>query len=908
MSDKPILRVIYWNADGVRSKQQELTDLAVSDLNTDVLAISETRLTARSKLDMKGFACYRKDKRCNGTGQGVAILVKADLMHSLITVPNTLNLEAIGISLKLPCGDIVIFSVYQSPNMPLLVSDIDVLMATGNRVLLMGDINAKHPYWSPGPPNVHGKRLYEHMLNSDYIIHYPQDPTLVHYRPELKPSTPDILLTKNFNTISDICTIPALSSNHLPVFASFTVSVVRKQFVQFNYSKADWNKYRSLINSNIVLSSRIYSTTKEIDSTLIDFQNTVISSRNASVPTLTVKSGKTSIPRRIKRLIQKKNQLRRWVASETVILVRKQLNHQVHKLQLEIDIALQSYSDKKWDAKLKKVDSPSAELWRVVKSLRSNSVPPIPSLKTIDGTVTTNLQEQCDTLADAFLDNMLLTHNWVSDEQPAIDCSLIALKTHPHDSLSLTPVRPREIQKCILNLKTRKAPGPDNISNLLIKNLPQKSIVLLTKIFNTCFTLNYFPSVWKTAKVIPIHKPGKDTTIPTSYRPISLLPCLGKLFEKIIYTRLTRFSENMLLDEQFGFRAGHSTAQQLARVAEAVVHNLNLKKSTGMVLLDIEKAFDTVWHKALLHKLITLNTPMSLVKIIQSYLTDRSFQVHINDYLSSLKPVPAGVPQGSILGPYLFLIYLNDIPKQTRTSIACFADDTASFTSSEDVDLITGRLQLSIELLLSYFTKWKLKINANKTEAILFTRQRSLPTRVLQIDGFKIPWSRSVKYLGLVLDNRLNWSENTDKLCLKGIKALNALSPVLNRRSCLSSQTKLNIYKTLVRPCITYACPVWSSTCTTNINKLQVIQNRALKYSFNTPLYTNLQKLHIEIGLPNIISYIYKLSKKFYIYSNPKNKNILIKNICITRKTDLTYIDKYNRYKLPHHLFLELDE
>lgn len=296
------------------------------------------------------------------------------------------------------------------------------------------------------------------------------------------------------------------------------------------------------------------------------------------------------------------------------------------------------------------------------------------------------------------------------------------------------------------------------------------------------------------------------------------------------------------------------------------------------------------------------------MKLIQSYLTNRSFQVHINNCLSSLKSVPAGVPQGSILGPYLFLIFLNDIPKQTRTSIACFADDTASFTSSQDIDLIIGRLQLSIELLLSYFLKWKLKINTTKTEAILFTRHRFLPTRTLHIDGFNIPWSHSVKYLGLVLDKKLNWSENTDKLRIKGTKALNSLSLVLNRRSCLSSKTKLNIYSTLVRPCLTYACPVWSSTCPTNLNKLQVVQNKALKYSYNTPLYTNLTKLHLDIDLPSIYSYIYKVSKKFYLYSIPKNKNILVQNICKSRKTDLTYIDKYNRYKLPHHLFLDFDE
>lgn len=201
--------------------------------------------------------------------------------------------------------------------------------------------------------------------------------------------------------------------------------------------------------------------------------------------------------------------------------------------------------------------------------------------------------------------------------------------------------------------------------------------------------------------------------------------------------------------------------------------------------------------------------------------------------------------------------------------------------------------------------KWKLKINASKTEAILFTRQRSLPSQTLQINGYYIPWSRSVKYLGLVLDTKLNWTENTSKLRLKGIKALNALSPILNRRSPLSHNTKIHIYRTLVRPCITYACPVWSSTCATNLKKLQVIQNKAVKYSFNTPLYTNLLYLHVKINLPTLYKYIYKLSKVFYLHNNPKHKNKLIADICKTRNANLPFIDTYNRYKLPHHLFLD---
>ena len=299
------------------------------------------------------------------------------------------------------------------------------------------------------------------------------------------------------------------------------------------------------------------------------------------------------------------------------------------------------------------------------------------------------------------------------------------LSTSPQTSpLQLT--NPYEVRRKILLLKIRAAPGEDRIKPLMLRHLSKKALTFLTQIFNYLLQMGYFPYSWKRAAVIPIAKPNKPPMDPNSYRPTSLLSIVGKLFERITASRLTAYvnHQHLLPHEQFGFRKKHSTVSQLARISDYISNGYNLHKHTGMVSLDIEKAYDTAWIYGLMYKLIFLKIPTYLIFILRAFVEGRSFTVRLNDAFSTPKNTLSGLPQGAALSTTFFAIYISDMPHPPNTQMALYADDTALLEHSWWTDTIARRLTHAMTLLHRYFTKWKLGVNVNKTVAILFTKRR----------------------------------------------------------------------------------------------------------------------------------------------------------------------------------------
>jgi len=374
----------------------------------------------------------------------------------------------------------------------------------------------------------------------------------------------------------------------------------------------------------------------------------------------------------------------------------------------------------------------------------------------------------------------------------------------------------------------------------------------LSKSKTTDKTIYLVPDFCKIAKVVPIYK-AKDKENFTNYRPISLLPSVSKLLEKVVHKRVYHFLKDALYSSQYGFRPGHSTSHAVCEFTANMLQYLDDKYSTLGVFLDLSKAFDTIDHSILLQKLNHYGIRGKALEWFRSYLLNRTQFVVYNNVNSNIQNLTTGVPQGSVLGPLLFIIYTNDLPNTlTHSKCILFADDTTIFYSSKNLNELFNNIKSDLNVVTDWFKANKLTLNISKTNYILFSRSRNTNFIIppIIIGNEQIQKVAHIKFLGIIIDEKFDWHKHIEfcqNKIASGNYALNSLKKTLPIKQLIT------MYYSLIQPYLSYGIILWGHAHKKYINKLKVSQNKTIRNINNSkynesakPIYSKLRILTLD--------------------------------------------------------------
>ena len=350
----------------------------------------------------------------------------------------------------------------------------------------------------------------------------------------------------------------------------------------------------------------------------------------------------------------------------------------------------------------------------------------------------------------------------------------------------------------------------------------------------------------KLANVIPIFKNG-DRSLTSNYRPVALLSTVSKVFEKVVYKSIFNFLiENALMYKfQSGFLPGHSTTHQLIELVDNILQALDNKELICLIFCDVSKAFDRVWIRGLLLKLERYGIHGDILEWFRSYLTSRQQRVLLRDSVSSVGKLKAGVPQGSILGPLLFLIYINDIADDMLGICRLFADDTSIGERSYEINSLQYMVNIDLQNISSWSKQWLVKLNPNKTEIVVFSTRDTPEGLAFSLDDTEISPVACHKHLGVTLSSNCKWTLHIDTVVEKVSKQIAVLRKL---KYTLSRQFLEKIYLTFIRPLLEYSCELWDSCSKTDSDRLEKLQLEAARIVTGLTMYANISSIYDECG------------------------------------------------------------
>ena len=803
----------------------------------DLIAFNETRLDANitdNMINLDGYDIVRKDRSRNGGG--VCIYLRSSINYKVRNDLVPTELEAVCVEIIKPHSKpFLVTTVYRPPSALSEFFDhfeklIKAVDNENKEMYILGDLNC-NMLKTNNDSNIPTKKI-----KSLYELY--QLTQLIDEATRITPTTTsliDHIVTNMPEKISDSGVIHTGISDHSLVFAIRKISIVTKQENTLeirNMKNFDEGKFiEELLKQHW---EYVYFFADDPNAMWEIWKNLFLEVLDKHAPLQQKKIRSKKVPwitSDIKKLMNTRDKFKR-----KAILT----NHENDWLNFKtarnkVNIELRSAKKDFYSSKIAGQKINPKKAWKSINNLlgRQNKPTVVNELNVGEENLTSP-----EDIAEGFNEYF---SNIGPDLASKIDYSNSNFETYvkiaQSEFAAFQPVTVSHVSHLLHGLSNNKATGIDKISSKIIKLAAPVISDSLTLIFNQAITLSSFPDEWNVARVMPLYKNGQRS-IPGNYRPISVLPAISKIMERILYDQLynylTKFE--LLSDSQFGFRKFHSTASALLDCTHDWYVNLDRKMFNLVVLIDLKKAFDTVDHQILLNKLELYGMKGQALTLLKSYLTNRNQKCQIKNSFSSERLIKCGVPQGSILGPLFFLLYINDLPHcLNKTKPRLFADDTNLTASANSMTDLETAVNSDLENLRKWLIANKLSLNVAKTEFMLIGSKPmiknisdSCPN--VYIENIQIKQVHECKTLGVTMDQHLSWKSNTENICKKvtaGISAIRRIKPFVDQ------DTLILIYNTIVRPYFDYCCEVWDVFGETQSKRLQKLQNRAARIILN---------------------------------------------------------------------------
>ena len=841
--------LFHTNIGSLSKHKEELeTILTMLDYKFDIIGISETKLSKNIEpnfdINIKGYKCYHVDTEASKGGTLIyisdtinckerqdlaSLLYKSEVLESTfieIINPNKKN-TLVGCIYRHPSMDLEEF------NNEYLTPFLEKLDKEKKQKYLIGDFN------------VDLLKIDEDSKSSSFFDNITSNlfvPHIIH--PTRITSTTKTLIDNIFSNstnykdgISGNLTVSL--SDHLAqfliipdeirhsakkqnLFTRDTKNFNSENFTQ-EFQQIEWSSILKLHCNDPNLAFEGFKTTVD------NLVNTYLPKRKMTKKEIKQKE-KPWITLEIQKLIQQREKLhKQFIKAENETV--KSLFHDRYKNIRNRIVNLCRQSKKLYYQKYFETNSVNLRnTWRGIKS--------IINLKVKDKSNTTSIMinEEVNTEPSIIANEF---NNYFASIAGKLQASIHTqgqdfnkfLHNKSEYSLFINPTTKYEIIDIITGNINNKASGPNSIPNNILLLVRDYIADPLADIFNLSVSTGIYIDKLKMSKIIPIFKEKGDKCFTKNYRPISLLSNINKIFEKIMHKRVYEFLEEQgsIYENQFGFRKLHSTTHALIDLTEDIRQAIDNNKYSCGVFIDLQKAFDTVDHDILLKKLDHYGIRGVANDWFRSYLENRKQYVHISGSDSKLKNVDYGVPQGSVLGPLLFLIYINDLHQAIKYSkTRHFADDTNLLINNNSLKQLKKHLNMDLKQLCNWLKANKISLNCSKTEYMIFrhpNKQINYDLKI-KINGKRLVPSKCVKYLGIILDPHLNWSFHVDSLATKLTRAAGMLSKI---RHYVPENTLRSIYFGIFSSLLTYASQVWGQFCNKHIRRLQTIQNKAIR-------------------------------------------------------------------------------